>query len=94
MKKIVSGIGVLVFALYMMCTTAFATEGADVTRLENLVAVSQKERGLYWPKEFEVTSASNPKTFSGKAEGSDLYLNKGVTGSTKYWISINNNRDE
>lgn len=29
-----------------------------------------------------------------KAEGSDLYLNKGVTGSTKYWISINNNRDE
>ena len=34
MKKIVSGIGVLVFALYMMCTTAFATEGADVTRLE------------------------------------------------------------
>ena len=94
MKKIVSGIGVLVFALYMMCTTAFATEGADVTRLENLVAVSQKERGLYWPKEFEVTSASNPKTFSGKAEGSNLYLNKGVTGSTKYWISINNNRDE
>lgn len=94
MKKIVSGIGVLVFALYMMCTTAFATEGTDVTRLENLVAVSQKERGLYWPKEFEVTSASNPKTFSGKAEGSDLYLNKGVTGSTKYWISINNYRDE